>query len=192
MKTEERIEIPLSKSKMVMMLIGATTFVAIGLWFVIAPPEIKNSYWGDPTKMVIVGYASILLFGFCAIFFVRKLPDAKPGLIIDSTGLTDNSGALAAGQILWADIVNVTVLEMHKQRLLMLEVKNPQEYIDRQNSLLKRKGMQLNYKMYGTPISITANALKMGFQELYSLVTQKFQEAGINAQQELATIQIDD
>jgi hypothetical protein len=192
MSTEQRIEIPLSKSKIIMMLIGATAFVAIGLWFVIAPPEIKNSYWGNPTKMAIVGYASILFFGLCAAFFIRKLPDTKPGLIIDSIGLIDNSGALSVGQILWADIVNISVLEMHKQKLLMLEVKNPQEYIDRQNGLLKRKGMELNYKMYGTPISITANGLKMPFQELFTLVSEKFQQTRTNAQQRFAAIQADE
>jgi hypothetical protein len=74
-----------------------------------------------------VGY-----FGLCAAFFISKLPDVKPGLIIDNTGLIDNSGALSTGQILWTDIVNISVLEMQKEKLLMLEVKNPQDYIDRQ------------------------------------------------------------
>jgi hypothetical protein len=185
MNTEQRIEIPLNKSKIVMMLIGASAFVAIGLWFVIAPPEIKNSYWGNPTRLAFAGYASIFFFGLCAAFFIRKLPDTKPGLIIENTGLIDNSGALSAGQILWEDIVNISVLEMHKQKLLMLEVKNPQVYINRQSGLLKRKGMELNYKMYGTPLSITANGLKMPFEELYTLVSQKFQETRTNAQQAL-------
>jgi hypothetical protein len=49
----------------------------------------------------------------------------EPGLVIDNTGLFDNSGALSAGQILWEDIENISVLEMHKQKLLMLRVKNP-------------------------------------------------------------------
>jgi hypothetical protein len=182
MKTKQRIEIPLSKSKIIMMLISALVFVAIGLWFVIAPPQIKNSYWGNPTRIAIAGYASIIFFGLCAAHFIRKLPDTNPGLIIDNTGLLDNSGALSAGRILWEDIENISVLQMHKQKLLMLEVKNPQDYIDRQKSLLKRKGMELNYKMYGTPLSITANGLKMPFQELFTLVSQKFQETRTNAQ----------
>ena len=174
------------------MLVGALVFVVIGLWFVIAPPTIKNSYWGNPTRIAIAGYASIVFFGLCAIFFIRKLPDTKPGLIIDSIGLFDNSGALSAGQILWEDIENISVLEMHKQKFLMLEVKNPQEYIDRQKSLLKRKGMELNYKMYGTPICIIANGLKMPFQELYFLVSQKFQKTRTNGQQRFAAILADE
>lgn len=189
MAMEQRIEIPLSKLKLVMMLVGALAFVAIGCWFVIAPPKISNAYWGNPTRLAIAGYGSIIFFGLCAAFFIRKLPDTKPGLIIDETGLFDNSGALSAGQILWKDIENISVLEMHKQKLLMLEVNNPQEYIDRQKSLLKRKGMALNYKMYGTPISITANGLSMPFDELLALVTQKFEEAKTKPHQRLAAIQ---
>jgi hypothetical protein len=167
------------------------TFVAIGVWFVIAPTQIENSYWGPPIKIAIAGYASIIFFGFCAVILISKLPDKKPGLIIDDTGLTDNSSGLSAGHILWTDIKNIYVLEIHKQRLLMLEVSNPQDYIDRQNNLFKRKGMALNYRMYGTPLSITANGLKIPFQELLVLVTERFLETRTNAQQRFAAIQAD-
>ena len=74
----------------------------------------------------------------------------------------------------------------------ILEVKNPQEYIGRQKSLLKRKGMELNYKMYGTPISIAANGLKMPFEELFTLVSVKFQDTRTAAHQQYATIQADE
>ena len=100
----ERIEIPLNKSKLVMMLAGSIAFVAIGFWFVINPPEIKNAYWGNPTRLAVIGYAAIVFFGIVAYVLMRKLPDTKPGLIIDETGLTDNSGGLSAGHIEWSDI----------------------------------------------------------------------------------------
>jgi hypothetical protein len=57
----------------------------------------------------------------------------------------------------------------------MLQVKNPRQYIDRQTSLLKRKGMELNNKMYGTPISITPNGLKITFENLLTILTKKLQ-----------------
>ena len=192
MNIEQRVEIPLSKSKNIMAFIGASAFVAVGMWFVIAPPEIKNSFWGNPARLAALGYASIIFFGLCAIFFIRKLPDTKPGLVIDNKGLFDNSGALSAGRILWEDIENISVLEMHKQKLLMLEVKNPREYIGRQNNLLKRKAMELNYRMYGTPISITANGLKLPFQELFTLVSEKFRDTRTKAQQQFAAIRADE
>jgi hypothetical protein len=181
--TGQKIEIALSKSKIILMLFGALAFVAIGLWFVIAPPMIENSYWGDPTKIKIVGYASIFFFGLCSIFFISKLPDKKPGLIIDDTGLVDNSSGLAVGQILWTDIENISVIEIHRQKLIMLIVKNPQDYITRQRSFFKRKGMEFNYKNYETPLSITANGLRISFDQLLDLLTKKFIETRTNAQQ---------
>lgn len=184
MTTGQRIEIPLSKSKLVLMLSGALAFVAIGLWFAIAPPTIDNSYWGNPVKMAIVGYASIIFFGLCAFYLIRKLPDSKPGLIVDHEGLTDNSSGLSAGRVLWADIVNLSVIQIHKQKLIMLHVKNPQEYIDRQTSLFKRKSMELNYKMYGTPLSITANGLQTSFEDLLSILTNKLEETATMAHQQ--------
>lgn len=167
------------------MLLGALAFVAIGLWFVIAPPTIENSYWGNPVKLAIAGYASILFFGLCAFYLIRKLPDTKPGLIIDHEGLTDNSSGLSAGRVLWSDIVNLSVIQIHKQKLIMLHVKNPQEYIGRQTSLFKRKSMELNYKMYGTPLSITANGLQTSFEDLLTILTDKLKEAGVIEQKQL-------
>jgi hypothetical protein len=173
----QRIEIELSKKKLFIMLLGALVFVAIGLWFVISPPTISNSYWGNPAKIAIAGYASILIFGLCAFILIKKLPDNKPGLIIDQMDLTDNSSGVSAGQILWSDIEDISVIEIHRQKLIMLQVANPQDYIDKQTSSFKRKMMQLNYKMYGTPLSITPNGLKISFDELLSTLTDRLKAA---------------
>lgn len=171
--TEQRIEIPLSKKKIFLMLLGALVFVVIGLWFVISPPAIENSYWGSPTKIGIAGYASIIFFGLCALLLFRKLPDNKPGLIIDRIGLTDNSSAVSAGQILWSDIEKISVIEIHRQKLILLQVANPQEYINKQTNSFKRKMMQMNHKIYGTPFCIASNALKISFDKLLTILTDK-------------------
>ena len=175
--TEQRIEISLSKKKLSLMLLGALAFVAIGLWFIISPPIITNSYWGNPTTIAVAGYASIFFFGLCAFFIIKKLPDNKPGLIIEQEGLIDNSSGVSTGQILWDDIERISVIEIHRQKLIMLHVINPQDYIDKQTSTFKRKMMQLNYKMYGTPLSISSNGLKISFDELLSTLTDKLKAA---------------
>jgi hypothetical protein len=111
-----------------------------------------------------------LFFGVCAVYIGRKLPNNKPGLIIDDVGLTDNSSGVSAGQILWSDVKNIKVIEIHRQKLIMLKVKNPQDYIDRQTSGLKRKMMKMNFNMYGTPLSITSNSLQIKFDELLNIL----------------------
>lgn len=163
--TTGQIEIPLSKKKLILMLIGSIGFVMAGLWFVINP-----SLFGNPTLVFVTGVASISFFGLCAIYITRKLPDNRPGLIIDKLGLTDNSSGVSGGQILWSDIENISVIEIHRQKLIMLQVKNPQDYIDKQTSGLKRKMMQMNFSMYGTPLSITSNALQIKFDELLNVL----------------------
>lgn len=169
----EQIEIPLSKKKLVLLLAGSLVFVAAGIWFLINPPKINNALFGNPTFILVISIAAILFFGTIAVFIARKLPDNRPGLIIDSVGLTDNSSGISAGQILWSDLENISVIEINRQKLILLEVKNPQDYIDKQTSGLKRKLMQLNYKSYGTPLSISSNSLQIEFNELVTLLNNR-------------------
>jgi hypothetical protein len=164
---------------MIVMLLGALIFVAIGLWFVISPPSIKNSFWGNPTKIAIAGYASIIFFGLCSFFLIRKMFDAKIGLIIDNTGITDNSSGLSAGHIPWLDIEKISVIEIHRQKLILIHVKNPHHYIDKQTSFLKRKSMELSNKMYQTPLSITTNGLKISFDKLFAFITKRFEKQNV-------------
>lgn len=48
----------------------------------------------------------------------------------------------------------------------MILMNNSNDYIKRQTSVLKRKGKEISYKNYGSPISISANTLKYNSGEL--------------------------
>lgn len=174
--TNQRIEIAISKVKIALMLFGALLFVIGGFWFVI-PPANSNSVWNIMQKMPVAGYVTILFFGLCSITLILKLFKKTPGLIIDKFGLVDNSSGVSAGQILWSDITSISVLEIYRQKLIMLQVRNPQAYIDKQKNVFKRKMMQLNYKTFGTPLSITSNGLKVSFDELLTDLKFKFEDA---------------
>ncbi len=169
--SKQPIEIPLSKRKLTFGLIGSLIFVVLGILFVLYPDKFITPIMRSATTIFISGFASILFFGACFIYVVKKLSDNSPGLIISDDGIIDNSSGVSGGQILWNDIEDIRVLEIHRQKLIMLQVKNPQDYIDKQTGAFKRKMMALNYKMYGTPLSITANALKINFEELLSILT---------------------
>lgn len=156
------------------MLAGSIGFVAAGIWFLLNPPKINNALFGNPTFILVISIAATLFFGLIAVYIIRKLPDNKPGLIIDQLGITDNSGGLSAGQILWTDIENISVFEINRQKLILLQVRNPEDYINRQSSAFKRKLMQINFNSYGSPVSISANSLQIGFNELLSILTDQF------------------
>lgn len=176
----ERIEIPLSKSKNITMLIGSIGFVAIGIWFITNPPHSENSFWGDPGKLKVIGYLSILFFGFTSIVLFRKLFDKKPGLIIDEKGITDNSSGVSAGEIAWSDIEKITVIQIQKQNMLLVHVSNPKEYIEKQKGSFKKHMMEMNYKLYQTPLSITPNTLQISFSKLSKLLSERLENSKKN------------
>ena len=176
MTQDEQIEIPLSKKKMVLTLLGAIGFIVIGLWFIINPPKISNPIFGNPTVIFISGLASILFFGLVAITISRKFSDKTPGLIINRQGVTDNSSGVSAGIIPWTDIQEIRVSQVMNQKFLMFIVGNPQEYLEKVTNPIKRNAMKMNYKTYGSPISISANALQTDFENLRSLLIEKMRE----------------
>ena len=171
MTTNLPITIPLSKGKLLLSTLGAFAFVAIGFWFVMAPPSRTGSSL-ESTLLMVLGLVAILFFGGIAMLVIRKLFDSRPGLIINEQGLMDNSGGLSAGQILWTDIEDISVLQIQRQRLILVFVKNHQDYIDRQSNGWKRKLMTMNYRQYGTPLSISTNGLKISFDELVEILKQ--------------------
>ena len=176
MNSSKKIEIQLSKSKVILLLLGALAFVAIGVWFVTAPPEMENPILGGPTKIFIVGVISILFFGFAAFFAIKKLLDKTPGLVISEEGVFDNSSAVSAGLVPWTDLLEIRETKVVNQVFINLVVKNPQAYIDKQKNSIKRKLLQVNYNTYGTVIGISPNTLKCDHKELKEMLTKAFSD----------------
>ena len=164
------MEIHLSKKKLVKHIIVSLLFMAGGLWMLITQPQTSNPLFNDP--LIKNGAAIIgILFGPIGIYmFIKKLRDKRPGLIIDETGITDNSSGMPTGQILWKDINKITETKIFRQKFLMLVVQNPEDYINRQPNAIKRKGMMSNFKHFGSPISISVNALDCKFDELKKIL----------------------
>ena len=171
------IEIPLSKGKLVLMFAGSLLFVVAGFWFIKDPETFtKTIFRPSPTLIIIAGYASVVFFGICTLFSFRKLFDTKAGIVIDDKGIHDNSSGVSAGFIPWIDITNISTIEISRQKLIMIEVSNPDVYINRQTNFIAKKAAAINHKMYGSPISITANSLKYSFDDLYYALRKKWQE----------------
>lgn len=176
MTKEEQIEIPLSKTKMMLTFLGSLVFVGLGLWFLTNPPKSNHWLFGNPTIVFIIGLASVIFFGLVAVIIFRKFSDKKPGLTISKQGITDNSSGVSAGLIPWTDIQEIKISQVMNQKFLMFIVRNPEEYLDKVTNPLKRNAMKMNYKTYGSPISISSNALQTNFDDLHKLLIDKMNE----------------
>lgn len=177
---DNQIEIQLSKTKIIFLIIGALLFVTIGLWFMITPPEIshsgRQSFFYNPTFLFFVGLLSVLFFGICFAFGLKKFFDKKPGLILNEKGVFDNSSGLSIGLIPWVDIEEVAVISINSNKFIVIRVNNPQDYLDKAKNRFTRKSMAINYKWYGSPIAISAHSLQIRHKDLYELLVNKIKE----------------
>lgn len=176
MTNEEQIEIPLSKTKMILTFLGSLMFVGLGVWFLTNPPKSNHWLFGNTTLIFITGLASVIFFGIVAVTIFRKFSDKNPGLTINRQGIIDNSSGVSAGLIPWTDIQEIKISQVMNQKFLMFIVRNPEEYLDKATNPLKRNAMKMNYKTYGSPISISSNALKINFDDLHKLLIDKMKE----------------
>jgi hypothetical protein len=177
-----RIEIPLSKTKIILLSIGSIVFsgVCIGMALNhgnarrLFSPLFKRFIYLEPETIQIIGIIGIIFFGIAGIYVLKKLFDKKIGLIIDSNGITDNSNASSIGLIEWNDILDIRTEQVMSTKFLLIDIENPEKYIKKAKSGMKANLMRSNMKMYGTPLSITSNTLKYNFGELQKLIQTEF------------------
>ncbi len=176
---ENKIEIPLSKNKIILLAIGSFLFVVAGIWLFTNSTEFQSHsirLMRNPIVIKSVGIIASLFFGATGIYGIKKLFDKKVGLIIDKNGITDNSNASSIGLIEWNDISKIKTEQVMSTKFLLIGVKNPEKYIGKAKSGMKSRLMKANMKMYGTPLSITSNTLKYDFNELEKLIQTEFEK----------------
>ncbi|WP_337042705.1 STM3941 family protein [Emticicia sp. 17c] len=165
----ERIEIPLSKTRLLFLLFSSIAFVGIGIWFATKPEMFKNSLISNRSVVLSIGLLSIGVFGLSTFVIFKKLIDKSPGLIIDKTGITDNSNGIAVRHIPWADIEDFTTTKMFTQKFLTVVMNKPLEQ-NKKGETTKKD----NDKGYGLPIS--AGSLQYNFNELETLLKQQLKK----------------
>ena len=175
----EKIEIPTSKIKLILILFGLILFVVLGIYLAKNPDYFVSERHRNPEMIRIVGVFSVSFFSLIGFYVIIKLFDSKPGLIIDEKGITDNSSAIAIGLILWKDIVSIRTEKIQTTNFLIIEVNNPEEYI-KNTSRFKKFLLKTNFRIYGTPLSINASGLKTNFKNLETLIQTEFEKHKLN------------
>ncbi len=174
MRDTEKIEIPLSRLKISLLLIGANVFVITGVLFNIYPELFESILFRNKGLIRLAGLASVVFFGICGASITMKLFDKKPGLTINKQGIIDNSSGISAGLILWSDIKKIESFEVANKKFIKIIVSNPEAYIENQQGKIKKIMMRINYKRYDTPIQISANGLMISFDKLYNILLESW------------------
>lgn len=164
----EPVVIPLSRTKILLLSLASALFVIGGIWLISTAGERAGV---DQYIHIVAGTAGVAFFGLCYIYLTAKLLDRRPGLVIDSEGIIDNSGGVSAGRIDWHDVQGFSQLRIHSQVLITIHVADPIKYINRGN-VLRRWLMRLNLRYYGSPIHIFANSLQIDALRLKALLDE--------------------
>ena len=174
----EIVSIPTSKLKTGLMLLGSIAFVIAGIWIIYLSRSESSSIL--VFSLSLLGFVSIVFFGICGLYSLTRLFDTQAGLVLDSEGIIDRSSGVSVGRILWQDVRKIDVTRIENQRFLTFYPTNPQKYLQR-GGFVQRQMNALNYKLYGSPIHIASNSLKIGFGELTDLVFQYYERYGLDS-----------
>ncbi len=153
-----------SRSKLALFLLGAAAFVAVGVWmFSVAWTGESDEY--PPSLLFVFGTLAILFFGAGLMWGLVRLVAPKPAVLLDNEGLHDHASLTSAGFIPWSEIELVVNLSMGRQRMLSIQVRDPETLVAR-TSGLKRLALRANLKMSTTPFHIPQTLLPIRVKEL--------------------------
>ncbi len=168
--TNPAIEIPLSKIKIVFLLLGGAMFVALSVWlWTIA--DTQNHY--PAIYVQVVAVLGFCFFGLILFVAPKKLFDQRPGLIISDEGIQDNTSASTGRFIPWMNITGFDIMKVKSTRILLIRINNADEVISRESGW-KQKIMRFSMNTYGTPVSIGSGTLKCNFDELLKMMNERF------------------
>lgn len=169
---QQRIEIPISKGKTLLTLLGAVALVSASLFLILYADEFSGSFLRNPVVVQAIGWIGVSFFGIAGIFIFRKLFDNKPGLIINEEGIFDNTSALSGKMIPWSNIRGIRTGQVASTKFIYIDLIDPDQFTH-QFSGWKRKLIETNVRMVGTPVSISSTALNVRFDELCKLLESR-------------------
>jgi hypothetical protein len=172
----ERIEIYTSRKKSIIILIGSIIFVGLGVLFVANPERFLTLRMQNPDIVRIVGIASVLFFGFGIFLGIKRVIKSEIALIIDNKGLNVNPEKSLTKFIEWKDILGFKELKIQSQKMLIIVVKNPEKWIEREKGAFRKKLMKFNLNNYDSPFNIGAAGLDITYVELNEKLNKYFKE----------------
>ncbi|REG84614.1 STM3941 family protein [Winogradskyella sediminis] len=177
------IRITLSKTKLVLMLIGCIAFIFGGVYMIIEPYKPDNNRYSEDF-LLFIGLASVIFFGLGLFFILKKIFSTKIGLIINELGIIDNSNAISLGLIEWNDISGISIIQpqvpvfnlgttVSTKKMIILKTDNPEKFIERLRNPILKETLIYNNKIYGSSLTIISSGLNIKFSELENTVKEQ-------------------
>jgi hypothetical protein len=128
----------------------------------------------------MVGLVGFAFFGICTFNLIKKIPEKRPGLIINNSGIIFDPSNPAAF-IAWDNIESIEAISTAGQPFILIMIKDPELYIQTLQKPLQKKLAQITFSKFGSPISLSANHLKINFVELEALLKSELSKRQNNS-----------
>ena len=172
----DRVEIFTSKKKAILMLIGSMVFVVLGIMMFINADQLTEirSYY----SVVLRGFGILgaLFFGLGVYIGVKRLIKKEIAIIIDSKGINVNPKHSESDFIEWNDISGFKEIRIQSQKIIIIGLKNPEYWVEKETNLFRRRLMQFNLKNYDSPFNIATAGLDISYKELTRILNRYYEE----------------
>lgn len=151
-----------SRAKLLLFALIAAAFV-VGCFFM----------WNDPRpKYRVVAVVGGVFFGLAMLFLFARLVRRVPALIVNQSGIFDNSSGIGGYFLRWEEIDSMYVSSINRQKFLSIRLKDPERFLSQQGGM-KARLMRANVKLVGAPVNISANILPVKLEELIRIIQER-------------------
>jgi len=146
---------------------GMLTLMMVVLIFFGIALLFLNEIW-----LYLVGVLLCLVSPLILQFVIQRLLDVEtPALTIDEKGLIEYTNALSVGRIEWGQIRDFTF--NRELRSIAILLKNPRYFIRKEQSLMKKAVMWVNWKLDSSPLHINDHLLEVSFDDLVQAIESR-------------------
>lgn len=174
----DEVVVPFEKMKIFGLLLLGGLLAAVAIWVGLLPAHAtRYPVW----LLRAIGAVGGGFFGLLSLFYLVRLFDGGPGLIVDREGIVNRTTYICVGRIPWADIQVLRVGGRGFSKYLAVDVLDPEKFANRGN-VLQLILRAINGLFVGSPIWLTANLLSLDFADMVALVEKGRLRAGAGAQ----------
>ena len=159
--------ISLHRKKKVGIFLGIFLSLALALCFFYVFIQLERM----PGKIltIILFLASVGLFIFHIVAAVVLAREKCIGFFISGEGFNEISTGQNYGVVYWKDVTKIRIvsdLEHPGRKYIVVKVIDPQQYIDREPFIAKKRSLMLKHHYYGSPVCFSNRGLNCTFEEL--------------------------
>ncbi|TRX60788.1 hypothetical protein FNH22_07035 [Fulvivirga sp. M361] len=160
------IEIYNSNKKAILLFSIYTAFLMLSIFFIIHPEVFINPVFNSTVLVIGIGIISVPIFSYVVFVTTRHMIKKEVALIISSKGLHLNPKKWNDVIIDWESILGFRDTMIADRKVLIVAVTNPEYWLLREVSTLRKRILQFNLTNFGSPFNICAESLDIKKDDL--------------------------